>query len=153
MLHVFLPLIFLWPLWLNCVHSCMIWKIPLQTLDDKVVIEFFTDDLTSRAKKDMAPYGQFRGKWVNKCLRSIPHIWWPKEIWNEKFWRQATADRGGSKRSTLKRPEGPVPKTALERNQKGNNEKENPMELVRTWEGRTDTMHICVVGGKSHWSK
>ena len=51
--------------------------------------------------------------------------------------------------STLRRPEGPVAKTALEMNQQGNNEKENPMQQVRTWEERTDTMHVCVVGGKS----
>lgn len=34
--------------------------------------------------------------------------------------------------STPRRPEGPEAKTALEMNQQGNNEKENPMQLVRT---------------------
>ena len=55
--------------------------------------------------------------------------------------------------STLRRPERPVAKTALERNQQGNNENENPMQLVRTLEEKPDTMHVCVVGGKSHCSK
>ena len=34
--------------------------------------------------------------------------------------------------SILRRPEGPVAKTALEMNQQGNNEKENPMQFFRT---------------------
>lgn len=34
--------------------------------------------------------------------------------------------------STPRRPEGPEAKTALEMNQQANNEKEDPMQLVRT---------------------
>ena len=101
---------------------------------------------------------------VNKCLRTILRIWWPRRIRNDELWRQ-TGQRPieeeirerawGWIGHTLRRPDGHVAKTALEWNPQAGEaqERETPAHLeahndVRTWRERA-----YVSWGKSHCSK
>ena len=76
---------------------------------------------------------------INKSLRNILRIWWPRKISNKKLWRQTgqplieqeIRQRARGRIShMLRRPEGHVVKSALEWNPQGKQKRGRPQH---TW--------------------
>ena len=77
---------------------------------------------------------------INKCLRSILRIWWPRRIRDDELWRQ-TGQRPIEKEIkerawrwigyTLRRTDGHVAKTALEWNPQGKRKRGRPRHTWR----------------------
>ena len=77
---------------------------------------------------------------INKSLRNILRIWWPRKISNKELWRQ-TGQRpidqeirqraSGWTGHTLRRPDGHVVKRALEWNPQGLRKRGRPQHTWR----------------------
>ena len=91
---------------------------------------------------------------INKSLRNILRIWWPRKISNKELWRQSgkrPIEQEIRQRAwgwighTLRRPDGHVVKKALEWNPTGEaNEREAPAHLAKYENGRVgeETSHV-----------
>jgi len=76
---------------------------------------------------------------INKSLRNILQIWWPRKISKGEFWRQTGQPIEQEMRQrawgwidhVLRRPDGHVVKRALEWNPQGKRKRERPQHTWR----------------------
>ena len=77
---------------------------------------------------------------INKSLRNILRIWWPKKVSNKELWRQTGQQpieqeirqrAWGWIGNTLRRPDGHVAKRALEWNPQGKRKRGRPQHTWR----------------------